>query len=74
MIPLGSPNPLACDVVDCGEIRCWTCNERMTCLGPEPRVCGVTCTDCPCDCTGCLQVREELRAELAWQIERERGL
>lgn len=60
-----------CGVVDCGEVRCSTCDERMTCLGPEPRACGTTCGDCPCDCSGCLLVREDMRADLLQQLERE---
>ena len=62
---------LRCGVEDCGNRRCWDCGERMTCLGPEPRACGVTCVACSCSCTACLQVREELRADLLHQIERE---
>lgn len=62
-----------CGVVDCGEVRCDRCDERMTCLGPEPRACGTTCGDCPCSCTACLQVREELRADTFRHIEREAG-
>lgn len=60
-----------CGVEDCGQIRCDTCDERMACVGPEPRACGTACVDCPCDCATCFQVREELRAELVRQIEKE---
>lgn len=60
-----------CEVADCGEVRCDSCSERMTCLGPEPRICGTTCADCPCDCSGCLSVRQDLRDELLRQLERE---
>lgn len=62
---------LRCGVEDCGERRCDTCDERMTCTGPEPRACGATCVDCPCSCDTCLMVREEYRAELMHQIEKE---
>lgn len=65
---------LRCDVVDCGNRRCDSCDERMTCVGPAPRACGVTCWDCPCDCTSCLQVQQEMRAELVAQIAKEERL
>lgn len=57
----------------CAEgIRCDHCGERMCAdFGPEPRTCGTTCGDCPCDCPGCLAVRDDMRAELLRQIERE---
>jgi hypothetical protein len=60
-----------CDTPSCGDIRCQDCDERMTCTGPEPRACGVTCEDCPCDCTACLRVREDMRDELLGLLERE---
>lgn len=60
-----------CDVTDCGIARCDSCNERMTCLGPEPRACGVTCGDCPCSCTACLDQRADMREELINQLERD---
>lgn len=54
------------------QTRCDRCDERMCSdFGPEPRACGTTCADCPCDCTACLLEREDMRAELADQIERE---
>lgn len=62
---------MRCGVVDCGEIRCDTCSERMTCTGPEPRACGTTCADCPCDCQGCLDQRQDLRDDLLRQLERD---
>lgn len=57
----------------CAEgIRCSVCDERMCeTYGPDPRACSATCCDCPCDCPSCLAAREDLRAELARQIERE---
>ena len=58
----------------CGDhsTRCDTCGERLCAIdGPEPRACGVTCADCPCDCTACQLAREDLRAELLHQIERD---
>lgn len=61
----------ACDITDCGQIRCQDCDERMTCHGPEPRACGVTCDACPCDCTACLRRREDMRDELLNQLDRE---
>lgn len=55
----------------CGS-RCDTCDDRMCAIwGPEPRACGVTCCDCPCDCSRCLEARDDMRAELRYQIERE---
>lgn len=55
----------------CG-IRCDRCDERMCAIdGPEPRACGVTCADCSCDCQKCTAAREDMRAELRRQIERE---
>jgi hypothetical protein len=60
-----------CGVTDCGEVRCDRCGDRMTCTGPEPRACGTTCADCPCDCPACVHVREDMRAELMHKIERE---
>ncbi len=51
--------------------RCETCDERMCIDGPEPRICATTCHDCPCDCSGCLDVRLDMAMELACQIERE---
>ena len=55
----------------CGE-RCDRCQDRMCSLdGPEPRACGTTCADCPCDCTACLLVREDMRADLLHRLERE---
>lgn len=65
--------PEDCGVVDCGHVFCDRCGERMTCTGPEPRACGTTCADCPCDCTSCLQVRHELRADLERRIAGEVG-
>lgn len=58
----------------CGEERCDRCNERMceTC-GPEPRACGVTCADCPCDCQACLDRRQDERDELLATMAREAG-
>lgn len=61
----------ACDITDCGEIRCSECEERMTCLGPEPRACGMTCADCPCDCQACLDRRQDERDELLATLARE---
>lgn len=61
------------DLMDdhCGE-RCLSCNDRMCAVyGPEPRACGTTCVDCPCSCDTCLMVREEYRAELMHQIQKE---
>lgn len=61
------------DLVDdrCGD-RCHRCNERMCAVdGPEPRACVTTCVDCPCDCPTCFKVREEMRADLMHQIEKE---
>jgi hypothetical protein len=57
----------------CG-VRCDTCDDRM-CeqWGPEPRACGTTCVDCPCDCTTCRHVREDMRADLMHQIAKEEG-
>lgn len=60
-----------CGVPGCGVIRCDRCDERMVCVGPEPRACGTTCVDCDCSCDTCLMVREEMRAELQCKIERE---
>ena len=55
----------------CGT-RCDTCDERMCSVnGPEPRPCGVTCADCRCECTKCLQQREDMRDELLGLLERE---
>ena len=62
--------PTLCDVPDCGT-RCDRCDERMTCTGPEPRACGVTCGDCPCPCRACLDQREDMRAELLATLARE---
>lgn len=54
------------------QSRCDTCSERMCeVYGPEPRACSVTCADCPCDCTACLQQRQDMRADLIDQMERE---
>lgn len=64
-------NDVACNITDCGEIRCDRCDERMTCLGPEPRACGVTCADCPCSCASCLLQRQDMREELTNQLEKE---
>lgn len=55
----------------CGE-RCDDCGDRMCDeFGPEPRACGTTCADCPCNCEGCLDVRADLAMELASEIERD---
>ena len=62
---------MRCGVEDCGNRRCDTCGDRMVCTGPEPRACGTTCVDCPCDCTACQHVREDMRAELLRKIEKE---
>lgn len=62
---------LDCGVEDCGNRRCDTCGDRMACTGPEPRACGVSCCDCPCDCTACLQARDDMRADLLHRIEGE---
>lgn len=62
-----------CDVTDCGEVRCDRCEDRMTCLGPEPRACGTTCGDCDCSCTACRDEAEDREMERLVQIERERG-
>lgn len=38
-----------CHVPHCGHVRCDSCDERLTCLGPEPATTceGHTyCTDC----------------------------
>lgn len=52
--------------------RCETCDERMCAeYGPEPRACGTTCAACRCDCTPCRDARDDLRAELLSQFERE---
>ncbi len=59
-----------CDVPACGT-RCHDCDERMTCMGPDARACGVTCWTCPCDCTACLRQREDMCDELLSQLERE---
>lgn len=57
----------------CGA-RCWVCDDRMCAVyGPEPRACGTTCADCPCDCTSCLRVRHELRAAVMAQVAKEAG-
>ena len=65
-------SPTGCE--DCGE-RCDTCQDRMCShWGPEPRSCGTTCGDCPCDCTACWDARIDLRAELLRQIEREKDI
>lgn len=57
----------------CGE-RCDSCDDRMCAVyGPEPRACGTTCCDCPCDCTSCVRVRHEMRAEVMAQIQKENG-
>lgn len=62
---------LRCGVEDCGNRFCDDCGERMTCTGPEPRACGVTCCDCGCECTACLRAREDMRDELINLLERE---
>lgn len=55
----------------CGE-RCDRCDERMCSeFGPEPRACGTTCADCPCDCTACWDARIDLRAELERQLQKD---
>lgn len=55
----------------CGT-RCSDCDERMCAIdGPAPRACYVTCDQCPCSCQPCLLVREDLRADLVHQLERE---
>lgn len=52
--------------------RCDTCQDRMCAeMGPEPRACGLTCCDCPCDCQGCRDARIDLRAELQRQLEKD---
>ena len=62
------------DCEPCAEgARCDDCGERMCAdFGPEPRACGTTCADCPCDCSACMDVRADLAMELTWQVERER--
>lgn len=38
-----------CHIPHCGQVRCDSCDERLTCLGPEPALTceGHTyCTDC----------------------------
>lgn len=62
-------SPVGCE--RCGT-RCDVCDDRM-CerWGPEPRACGTTCDECPCDCTACLDRRADERAELLRQIEKE---
>lgn len=60
----------------CGnhDTRCDRCDERLCALdGPEPRACGTTCVDCPCDCTTCVHVQQDMRADLMHRIEKERG-
>lgn len=53
-------------------LRCDVCHDRMCDeFGPEPRACGTTCGDCPCDCTGCIDARNDLRAELQRQLEKD---
>lgn len=63
--------------LDCrghGE-RCSDCDERMCSeYGPEPRACGTTCGDCPCDCTACRDEAEDREMERLVLIERERGV
>lgn len=55
----------------CGE-RCDRCQERTCSLfGPEPRACGVTCADCPCDCAACTAAREDARNDLLHRIQGE---
>jgi hypothetical protein len=60
-----------CHVPSCGTVHCGTCGERLMCTGPEPRACGVTCVDCPCSCGKCIEAREDMRADLLHQLERE---
>lgn len=76
MISLESPEREPAEPCDsCAEgARCDNpeCGERMCSdFGPEPRVCGTTCADCPCNCQGCLDVRDDLAMELACEIERD---
>lgn len=57
-----------CRTPDCGQIRCGSCDERITCLGPTPApvACGAhddCCTDCVAD-SPCRECRE-LLAEVA---------
>ena len=62
------------DLMDdhCGERCQGDCGERMCAVyGPEPRACTTTCVDCDCSCDTCLMVREEMRAELMHQIQKE---
>lgn len=62
---------VGCD--QCG-VRCDRCDDRMCARwGPEPRACGTTCVECPCDCTTCQHVREDMRADLMHQIAKEEG-
>ena len=60
-----------CGVEDCGNRRCTDCGERMTCTGPEPRVCGVTCVECPCACTACDEAAQYRQDERAYEIARD---
>ena len=62
---------MRCGVEDCGEIRCDTCRERMTCTGPEPRACGTTCGDCPCPCVSCAEAAQDYQDDRAYQIARD---
>lgn len=55
----------------CGT-RCDGCDERTCALyGPELRACGVTCAECPCDCTACQRQKDDLHAEVIRMIERD---
>lgn len=55
----------------CGE-RCSDCQDRMCSQwGPEPRACSTVCVECRCDCQKCTEAREDTRADLLHQIERD---
>lgn len=55
----------------CG-VRCDDCGDRMCAIdGPEPRTCGTTCVDCPCDCTTCVRAAQDIRADVMRKIEKE---
>ena len=44
------PN-FTCELTDCGQIRCGTCDERLMCTGPEPAV--NACPDHADECRSC---------------------
>lgn len=67
----GGTHAHACDIPDCGNRRCETCDERMACTGPEPRACLATCVDCECRCDTCVHVRADMRADLIHRINKE---